>query len=133
VYPDAHSVIKAVVADFNYKLAAHISSFRGDHFGVSLAKHMGLISLLTKLLCGQVETWLWDSNSAFTRVLDLPTWYGFMDMTSYGGPGDFWGCVISVKFLGVLLKLVSRNNYHLSSMSAVRCIHRNEAYTDAEI
>ena len=94
----SRAVEKVVITDFNYKLAAHISSFRANHFGVSLAKHIS-IGLLTKLLYGQVETWLWDSNSAFARVLNSPTRYGFVDATSYGGPGDFWGCVISVKFL----------------------------------
>lgn len=46
----------------------------------------------------QVQTWLWDSNAAFTTVLNDPTAYGFVDNTSYGNTGDFWG-----------------NNYHSSS------------------
>ena len=47
----------------------------------------------------QVKTWLWDSNAAFTKVLDNPTAYGFVDNTSYGdNTNDFWG-----------------NNYHPSS------------------
>ena len=46
----------------------------------------------------QVKTWLWDSNTAFTTVLDNPTAYGFVDAVSYGGTNDFWG-----------------NNYHPSS------------------
>ena len=49
----------------------------------------------------QVKTWLWDSNAAFTTVLDNPTAYGFVDAVSYGGTNDFWG-----------------NNYHPSSAFA---------------
>ncbi|KIM75765.1 carbohydrate esterase family 16 protein [Piloderma croceum F 1598] len=69
---------KAIIADFNYKLAERISAFKTNH--------------------SWVQTWLWDSNSAFTAVLNSPTSYGFVDVTSYGNPGDFWG-----------------NNYHPSS------------------
>jgi len=69
---------KAIIADFNYKLAERISAFKTNH--------------------SWVQTWLWDSNSAFTAVLNSPTSYGFVDATSYGNPGDFWG-----------------NNYHPSS------------------
>ena len=48
-----------------------------------------------------MKTWLWDSNAAFTKVLDDPTAYGFVDNTSYGdNTNDFWG-----------------NNYHPSSAS----------------
>ena len=39
----------------------------------------------------KVATWLWDSNAAFTLVLDDPTAFGFVDNTSYGNTGDFWG------------------------------------------
>lgn len=38
-----------------------------------------------------VKTFLWDSNAAFSAVLDDPTAYGFVDNSSYGGTGDFWG------------------------------------------
>ena len=49
------AVERAVITDFNYKLAAHISSFRANHFWVSLTKQIS-IGLLMKLLYGQVET-----------------------------------------------------------------------------
>lgn len=39
----------------------------------------------------QVQTYFWDSNTAFSIVLDDPQAYGFVDNTSYGNPGDFWG------------------------------------------
>ena len=58
----------------------------------------------------QVKTWLWDSNTAFTTVLDNPTAYGFVDAVSYGGTNDFWG-----------------NNYHPSSAFAeflITLVHR---------
>ena len=39
----------------------------------------------------QVKTWIWDSNAAFTKVLDNPTQFGFVDATSFGGEKSFWG------------------------------------------
>lgn len=69
---------KSVIADFNTKLAARIAGFKANNTGVT--------------------TWLWDSNSAFTTILDAPTQFGFVDAVSFGSTGDFWG-----------------NNYHPSS------------------
>jgi len=69
---------KTIIADFNSKLASKISAFQAAN--------------------GGSRTWLWNSNAAFTTVLDSPTKYGFKDATSYGKTGDFWG-----------------NNYHPSS------------------
>jgi phospholipase/lecithinase/hemolysin len=78
----ATSAEKVVITDFNQKLAAAASAFKANHTGVS--------------------TWLYDSNSAFTTILNSPTQYGFVDATSYGSTGDFWG-----------------NNYHPSSAAQV--------------
>lgn len=39
----------------------------------------------------QVITQVWDSNAAFTTVLDDPQAFGFVDAVSYGNAGDFWG------------------------------------------
>ncbi|KAF7363023.1 Carbohydrate esterase family 16 protein [Mycena venus] len=69
---------KTVIAGFNTKLAAQISSFKANNSGVT--------------------TWLWDSNAAFTTILNAPTQFGFVDAVSFGNTGDFWG-----------------NNYHPSS------------------
>ncbi|KAI0785774.1 hypothetical protein C8Q75DRAFT_722141 [Abortiporus biennis] len=74
----AQALEKTVIAGFNTKLAAKISSFKANNTGVS--------------------TWLFDSNAAFTAVLDNPQANGFVDATSYGNTGDFWG-----------------NNYHPSA------------------
>ena len=38
----------------------------------------------------QVKHHVWDSNTAFSVVLDDPTKYGFVDATSFGQTGDFW-------------------------------------------
>ncbi|CDO77590.1 Carbohydrate Esterase Family 16 protein [Trametes cinnabarina] len=74
----AQALEKQVIAGYNTKLAARAASFQAANTGV--------------------KTWLWDSNAAFTTVLNNPTAYGFVDATSYGNTGDFWG-----------------NNYHPSS------------------
>jgi hypothetical protein len=39
----------------------------------------------------QVTTWIWDSNAAFTTILNSPTQFGFVDAVSFGNTGDFWG------------------------------------------
>ncbi|EIW54084.1 uncharacterized protein TRAVEDRAFT_39742 [Trametes versicolor FP-101664 SS1] len=74
----AQALEKQVIAGYNSKLSARVAAFKASHTGVS--------------------TWEWDSNTAFGTVLDNPTKYGFVDATSFGGTGDFWG-----------------NNYHSSS------------------
>ncbi|KAI0330409.1 hypothetical protein GY45DRAFT_1250928 [Cubamyces sp. BRFM 1775] len=74
----AQALEKQVIAGYNSKLVARAAAFQAANDGV--------------------KTWIWDSNTAFSTVLDDPTAYGFVDATSYGGQGDFWG-----------------NNYHPSS------------------
>ncbi|KAF4621138.1 hypothetical protein D9613_001150 [Agrocybe pediades] len=69
---DAQALEKSVIATFNTKLAAKISSFKANNTGVT--------------------TFLWDSNAQFTKMLNSPTTYGFADATSYGSdPTMFWG------------------------------------------
>ncbi|KAI0700963.1 hypothetical protein C8T65DRAFT_656929 [Cerioporus squamosus] len=75
---DAQALEKKVITGFNSKLASRVASFAAANSGV--------------------KTWFWDSNAAFTTVLNNPTAYGFVDATSYGGAKSFWG-----------------NNYHPSS------------------
>ncbi|KAJ7105192.1 hypothetical protein C8R44DRAFT_834466 [Mycena epipterygia] len=62
---------KTVIAGFNTKLAAKITSFKANNTGVT--------------------TWLWDANTAFTTILNAPTQFGFVDAVSFGNTGDFWG------------------------------------------
>lgn len=79
---------KAVIATFNSKLVTYISNFKGNNSGVR--RLYSILSDKTKHII-QVQTWLWDSNAAFTTVLNNPSAYGFVDATSYGNTGDFWG------------------------------------------
>ncbi|KAH8110570.1 hypothetical protein DFH11DRAFT_1514184 [Phellopilus nigrolimitatus] len=74
----AQALEKSIIAGFNSKLVDRVTQLKANNTGVS--------------------TWIWDSNTAFTQVLDDPTAFGFIDNTSFGGTGDFWG-----------------NNYHSSS------------------
>ncbi|KAG5636994.1 hypothetical protein H0H81_006170 [Sphagnurus paluster] len=75
----SQSAEKNVINGFNSKLAAKVNAFKSSHGGVS--------------------TWIWDSNAAFTNILNSPGSYGFKDATSYGSASNqFWG-----------------NNYHPSS------------------
>lgn len=70
---------KSVIEGFNTKLTARTASLKANH--------------------SDVTTWIWDSNAAFTAILDDPTSYGFEDATTFGdAPNIFWG-----------------NNYHPSS------------------
>ncbi|TFK68483.1 hypothetical protein BDN72DRAFT_769249 [Pluteus cervinus] len=63
---------KAVIQGYNAKLAAKIDAFRASHAGV--------------------KTFLWDSYTTFSTILDNPTAYGFVDATSYGSAANlFWG------------------------------------------
>ncbi|KAF7977303.1 hypothetical protein HWV62_4281 [Athelia sp. TMB] len=72
---------KTVIAAFNKKLAAKIATFEFEHPGI--------------------KTYLWDSNAAFTTILDDLPKYGFVNnATAFGDTGDFWG-----------------NNYHPSSVA----------------
>ncbi|KAJ7053048.1 hypothetical protein C8F01DRAFT_1375591 [Mycena amicta] len=67
----AQALEKSVLATFNSKLAAKISAFKAANSGVT--------------------TWLWDSNAAFTTILNSPQQFGFVDAVSFGNTGDFWG------------------------------------------
>ncbi|KAK0433256.1 SGNH hydrolase-type esterase domain-containing protein [Armillaria borealis] len=70
---------KSVIRDFNSKLTARAASLKANH--------------------SDVTTRIWDSNAAFTAILNNPTSYGFEDATTFGdGANIFWG-----------------NNYHPSS------------------
>ncbi|KAI0800239.1 hypothetical protein C8Q74DRAFT_1235266 [Fomes fomentarius] len=75
---DAQALEKQVIAGYNSKLVARAASLKAANSGV--------------------KTWIWDSNTAFTTVLNNPTKFGFADATSYGNAGSFWG-----------------NNYHPSA------------------
>ncbi|KAK0446963.1 uncharacterized protein EV420DRAFT_1714429, partial [Desarmillaria tabescens] len=62
---------KSVIAGFNSKLVARAAALEANY--------------------SCVKAWMWDSNAAFTAILDDPTSYGFQDATSYGdGDGLFW-------------------------------------------
>ncbi|PBK90474.1 hypothetical protein ARMGADRAFT_1032489 [Armillaria gallica] len=62
---------KSVIEGFNSKLTARAASLKANH--------------------SDVTTWIWDSNAAFTAILDNPTAYGFEDATTFGDdPGVFW-------------------------------------------
>ncbi|KAI0669432.1 hypothetical protein C8Q78DRAFT_977627 [Trametes maxima] len=67
----AQALEKKVITGYNTKLAARVAAFEAANAGV--------------------KTWQWDSSTAFTTVLDDPTKFGFVDATSFGGTGDFWG------------------------------------------
>ncbi|KAK0468880.1 hypothetical protein IW261DRAFT_1517326 [Armillaria novae-zelandiae] len=63
---------KSVIEGFNTKLTARAASLKANH--------------------SDVTTWIWDSNAAFTAILDNPTSYGFEDATTFGdAPNIFWG------------------------------------------
>ncbi|KAL5531885.1 hypothetical protein ACEPAF_5448 [Sanghuangporus sanghuang] len=68
---DARNLEKAGITGYNSKLAARATELEANDTGV--------------------QTWVWDSNTAFTVILDNPTSFGFVDATSYGGTGSFWG------------------------------------------
>ncbi|KAF9262543.1 hypothetical protein L218DRAFT_1038614 [Marasmius fiardii PR-910] len=68
-----------VINGFNTKLNAKRTSFQSSHSGV--------------------KTYLYDSYTGFSKILDNPKAYGFRDNSTYGDGADiFWG-----------------NNYHPSS------------------
>ncbi|KAJ7811271.1 hypothetical protein B0H14DRAFT_2606616 [Mycena olivaceomarginata] len=67
----AQAQLKAVITDFNTRLATRVASFKASNSGVT--------------------TWLWDSNAVFTTILSAPTQFGFVDAVSFGNTGDFWG------------------------------------------
>ncbi|KAI0060552.1 hypothetical protein BV25DRAFT_1807045 [Artomyces pyxidatus] len=67
----AQALEKSVIADYNTKLASRAANLTSTHAGV--------------------KAWLYDANTAFTTILNSPQTYGFVDATSYGNTGDFWG------------------------------------------
>ncbi|KAJ8515181.1 hypothetical protein ONZ45_g7377 [Pleurotus djamor] len=70
----AQATEKAVITGYNTKLASKVASFQSGH--------------------ADVQTWIWDSNTMFTSILNSPRTYGFNDATSVGnGAGIFWGDV----------------------------------------
>ncbi|OCB85840.1 hypothetical protein A7U60_g7194 [Sanghuangporus baumii] len=68
---DARNLEKTGITGYNSKLAARATQLKANNTGV--------------------QTSVWDSNTAFTVILDNPTSFGFVDATSYGGTGSFWG------------------------------------------
>jgi len=75
----AQALEKSVINTFNTKLAAKIKAFQSANSGV--------------------KTFIYDSHTQFTTMLNSPKTYGFQDATSFGSAKtDFWG-----------------NNYHPST------------------
>lgn len=62
-----------------------------------------------------MTTKIWDSNTAFTTVLNSPQTYGFVDATSFGNTGDFWGYVLKISLEHQNTHHSYRNNYHPSA------------------
>ena len=79
----------SVIAGFNTKLLAKISSCAANNAGVSPDNLIYNSPLSIWLI--QVKILFWDSHTAFTTILNSPTTYGFVDAISYGNIGDFWG------------------------------------------
>ncbi|KAF8181809.1 hypothetical protein BJ912DRAFT_605219 [Pholiota molesta] len=68
----AQATEKAVILDFNSRLATKIAQFQANNTGVT--------------------TFLWDANTQFNTILNSPGTYGFQDATSYGSAATmFWG------------------------------------------
>lgn len=84
----AQELEASVIAGFNSKLVDRANQLKANHSDVSPCINHNIELILRAT---QVSTWLWDSNAAFTLVLDNPTAFGFVDNTSYGNTGDFWG------------------------------------------
>ncbi|KAJ7899211.1 fungal cellulose binding domain-containing protein [Mycena olivaceomarginata] len=70
-FPDQLDVAKTVIEGFNSKLAARVKLFKAKNRGA--------------------KTWIWDAYTSFNTILDAPQRYGFVDNSSFGEPGDFWG------------------------------------------
>ena len=66
----AQALEKSVIADFNSKLAQRAANYTAAH---------------------GYATWVFDSNTAFAKILNNPTAFGFADATSYGNANSFWG------------------------------------------
>ena len=87
---NAQAAEKRVIAGYNAKLVTRADAFKTTNTGVSIP---GAADQRNGLISPQVKTWLWDSASDFTRILDSPTQFGFSDATSVGNAKSFWGCV----------------------------------------
>ena len=94
----AQAAEKAVIAGYNAKLVQRVAAFE--------AAHPNVCFIIIAMICigyggsdatPQVTTKIWDSNTAFTTVLDSPKTFGFVDATSFGNPGDFWGYVLHIR------------------------------------
>ena len=117
----ATALEKSVIAGFNSKLADRVAWLKGNNTGVRRPPAvLFMAQMLTSSAARQVSTWIWDSNTDFTTILNAPTKYGFVDATSYGNTGDFWGCACFI-FTLISCRLTCffpstfRNNYHPSS------------------
>ncbi|KAG7100007.1 hypothetical protein E1B28_001794 [Marasmius oreades] len=65
-------ILNGVIVDYNSKLKTRVRNLSTNLTGV--------------------KTWIWDSNSTFTPILNDPKAYGFRDATTYGAGTDlFWG------------------------------------------
>lgn len=87
------AVEKTVISGYNSKLVDRVNAFRNSHSGVR--SRLTIYNLpVDSYSVSQVTTKIWDSNSAFTVVLNNPMQYGFVNTTSSGQTGDFWGYVL---------------------------------------
>lgn len=111
----AQAAEKAVIAGYNAKLVQRVAAFE--------AAHPNVCFIIIAMICigyggsdatPQVTTKIWDSNTAFTAVLDSPKTYGFVDATSFGNPGDFWGYVLK-SLVCTTIHVHRRNVYHPSA------------------
>jgi phospholipase/lecithinase/hemolysin len=93
-----NTALASSINTFNTLLSSAVSGFAANHTGV--------------------KTWLYDSHAAFETILNSPKTYGFVDATSYGAPGDFWGCVTSRKRDNGRSTNSCRNSLHPSSAAS---------------
>jgi hypothetical protein len=74
---DSQAGEKAVIAVHNTKYVTAINNWKSSHTGTT--------------------TWFYDTNAAFTKILNSLATYGFStNPSSYGGANDFWGYVAYV-------------------------------------
>ena len=87
---DAQALEKKVIAGYNAKLVSRVAALKAVNSGVSVQRYLEAGRTWANIYT-QVKTWIWDSNAAFTKILDNPTQFGFVDATSFGGEKSFWG------------------------------------------
>ena len=69
---ESRALEDSVIKGYNTKIAERATALESSH--------------------GDVKTWIWDSYTSFTKIMDDPKAYGFKDATSYGDGSDiFWG------------------------------------------